>query len=645
MKANNQDWWDSWLLWLFVAAVMWMTPFQITNSQYDNDILYWEQAVVVTVASEEQRDLFPWLPRWRWKKRALARYRRWKAAYRKMRRRLWLARRIVSLTQTGNVGMASLVDVLTKQQLNRQLGALIVLYPLLKELRVAEIINKYLPSLHHVNHGDVVTVLVLSRLTAPRAMYKISKWVSHTVLEKKMGIPAAKFNDDRLGRTLDALAPHVQTLWVEIVTAAIERYQIDISVIFYDLTAFVLHGDYKKSELVSYGFAHNTPSNKQKVKEALAAAADGNIPYAYQIWRGNTADKATVQENMERMLALLKKQGYLPEDMLVVGDRAMLDDKIALLYAEKNLRYLTGLGTQKKIHKKLLHDIKESDFAPYLINTQGGSKQYWLKAVSIPFSYDGKSVTHRGVAVISGPMRDQLRQNRQKQLDKLEHTFREIQGKTDIGQKRYQSAKAVTARAATQCRNSKIGKFVTAEAEEVDGKIKLRWSVDMLKWTEAEQKDGRYLIATNDKELTISEMFDTYRAKDGVEKDNRVSKSDLRVSPIRLHKDERIEAYLFINMLALLVYTILERQVKLTGLMVTTRRIIEQLDDLAVIETHCWDGSYLIRLTPVTQEQADLLQTLTQIIGQIHICPQQIIPPETSIQIETIPPLLLGASV
>ncbi len=645
MKANNQDWWDSWLLWLFVAAVMWMTPFQITNSQYDNDILYWEQAVVVTVASEEQRDLFPWLPRWRWKKRALARYRRWKAAYRKMRRRLWLARRIVSLTQTGNVGMASLVDVLTKQQLNRQLGALIVLYPLLKELRVAEIINKYLPSLHHVNHGDVVTVLVLSRLTAPRAMYKISKWVSHTVLEKKMGIPAAKFNDDRLGRTLDALAPHVQTLWVEIVTAAIERYQIDISVIFYDLTAFVLHGDYKKSELVSYGFAHNTPSNKQKVKEALAAAADGNIPYAYQIWRGNTADKATVQENMERMLALLKKQGYLPEDMLVVGDRAMLDDKIALLYAEKNLRYLTGLGTQKKIHKKLLHDIKESDFAPYLINTQGGSKQYWLKAVSIPFSYDGKSVTHRGVAVISGPMRDQLRQNRQKQLDKLEHTFREIQGKTDIGQKRYQSAKAVTARAATQCRNSKIGKFVTAEAEEVDGKIKLRWSVDMLKWTEAEQKDGRYLIATNDKELTISEMFDTYRAKDGVEKDNRVSKSDLRVSPIRLHKDERIEAYLFINMLALLVYTILERQVKLTGLMVTTRRIIEQLDDLAVIETHCWDGSYLIRLTPVTQEQADLLQTLTQIVGQIHICPQQIIPPETSIQIETIPPLLLGASV
>jgi len=243
-----------------------------------------------------------------------------------------------------------------------------------------------------------------------------------------------------------------------------------------------------------------------------------------------------------------------------------------------------------------------------------------------------------------------LRQSRQKQFDSLEQAFRDIQAKADAGKRWYKSAKAVTARAATQCRNSKVGKFVTARAElvevaearDIDGQIKLTWRIDALKLAEAEQRDGRYLIVTNDKNLTIRQMFDTYRAKDGVEKDNRISKSDLCVSPIRLHKDDRIEAYLFINMVALLAYTILERQVKQTGLMLTTRRIIEQLDQLSVIETHCWDGSYLIRMTPVTQEQADLLQVLTQIVGQIHIRPQLIIPAQTPIQIETIPPLLLS---
>ena len=640
MRANNQDWWSSWMLWLFVAAVMILPP-QPMTSQIENGILPLGQATVAVLATEEQRDLFPWLPRWRWKKLTLARYRRWQATYRKMRRRLWLVRQIAGLAQTGSLSMASLVDFLTKAQWRRQLGAIVVLYPLLKDLRVEEIINKHLPSRHQVKHGPVAMVLILSRLVAPRAMYKISDWVTRTVLEKEMGVAATKFNDDRLGRTLDAIAPYVQEIWVEIITVALERYQIELSVIFYDLTAFILHGDYKKSELVSYGFAHNTPSNKQKVKEALAAAADGNIPYAYRIWRGNTADKATVQENMERLLALLKKQGYSPQDMLVVGDRAMLDDKIALLYTQKKLRYLAGLSAQKTVHKKLLYGLKDSEFIPYTLKTRRGDKQYWLKAVSVPFSHEEQSVTHRGVAVISGPMRDQLRQNRQKQFDDLEQAFRNIQAKADAGQKRYRSAKDVTARAATQCRNSKVGKFVTPQATQIDGKIKVTWWVDALKRVEAEQRDGRYLIVTNDKKLTIKQMFDTYRAKDGVEKDNRISKSDLCVSPIRLHKDDRIEAYLFINMVALLAYTILERQVKQSGLMITTRRIIEQLDQLSVIETHCWDGSYLIRMTPVTQEQADLLRILTQIVGQMHIHPQQIIPAEIPLQIETINTLLL----
>ena len=219
-----------------------------------------------------------------------------------------------------------------------------------------------------------------------------------------------------------------------------------------------------------------------------------------------------------------------------------------------------------------------------------------------------------------------------------------IQAKADAGKCRYRSAKDVTARAATQCRNSKVGKFVTPQATEIDGKIKLTWWVDALKRVEAEQRDGRYLIVTNDKKLTIRQMFDTYRAKDGVEKDNRISKSDLCVSPIRLHKDDRIEAYLFINMVALLAYTILERQVKQTGLMITTRRIIEQLDQLSVIETHCWDGSYLIRMTPVTQEQADLLRILTHIVGQLHLRPPQIIAAKTPIHIETNPLLFLSSA-
>ena len=87
--------------------------------------------------------------------------------------------------------------------------------------------------------------------------------MAQTVLAQTLGIPANRFNDDRLGRTLDALASHEREIWLEIVNAALMQFDIDVSFIFYDLTAHVMQGEFKDSDKVDYGFAHNTPSTIQ----------------------------------------------------------------------------------------------------------------------------------------------------------------------------------------------------------------------------------------------------------------------------------------------------------------------------------------------------------------------------------------------
>ena len=114
-------------------------------------------------------------------------------------------------------------------------------------------------------------------------------------------------------------------------------------------------------------------------------------------------------------------------------------------------------------------------------------------------------------------------------------------------------------------------------------------------------------------------MLALYRQKDGVEKRILVVKRDLKVSPVYLHKDERIEAMLLINMLALLAYSLLERQVRQGGLQITTRRIIHKLQSLDVIETCCRDGSRLLRLAPVDDEQLALLHSLAHILDQLRL--------------------------
>jgi hypothetical protein len=169
-------------------------------------------------------------------------------------------------------------------------------------------------------------------------------------------------------------------------------------------------------------------------------------------------------------------------------------------------------------------------------------------------------------------------------------------------------------------KNSPVGKLVRAQAyTDPEGQVSLRWWTDRTALWETKERDGRYLLVTNDWSLSSQQMLSLYREKDGVEKRFRVSKSDLQVSPIYLHKDHRIEAMLLINMLALLTYSLLERQVRQSGIQMTARAIIETLETLDVIETHCRDGSCLSRLTPINEDQVELLLALADILEDLRM--------------------------
>ncbi len=279
------------------------------------------------------------------------------------------------------------------------------------------------------------------------------------------------------------------------------------------------------------------------------------------------------------------------------------------------------------------------------MTAQRGPQGYWGLPCLVTFEHAGRRVTHRGLVVLSGPMRDALRRDRATRLRALRAELREVAAK--IGQPHYRTVAQVQARAETRLRHSPVGKLMRVEAYEVDGRVQLRWWVDREALREAMQQDGRYLLVTNDFSLAPAQMLALYRAKDGLEKRFTVCKQDLRVSPIYLHKDARIEAMLLLHMIALLAYSLLERQVRQRGLQVTTRRIIERLASLTLIETHCWDGSVLYRLTPVDAEQDALLRILMEILAELWLprfrpalpvspTGQRLLPPRW----EVIPPAL-----
>jgi len=558
---------------------------------------------------------FPWQARGRWRKWAAAHYHAGRRAY---QRAVWAARG-AKLLLSGALSMAAVVDWLTRAQLRRQLGAIPVLYRLLEILDVRRTINRHCPSVAQVDLGAVVVVLVLNRLMAPRPLYKVADWLGQTVLVTVLGIPAAKFNDDRLGRTLDVIAVHQRDIWLDIVHQALRRFDIDLRFLFYDLTALVAHGAYTDSELLDYGFAHNTPAGKQKVKLGVTATADGAVPTEYAALSGRTADMATVQDNLARLCRLLERQGQSLSEVLLIGDRANLDDELAVAYTDKRLKYLAGLQPRKKAHCELLIAVPECQFYAYpLIEPAGREPGYFGIPTMITFQHADRRVQHRALVVLSGPMRRAIRAGRARQLHDLRQALRAVQAK--IGQKRYCSVKDIQARAATCLRRSPVGRLMHVTVEQTAaGQVTLRWAMDGLALGKAMQHDGRYLLVTNDWNLGPRRMLELYRSQDALEKRFEVAKQDLRIRPLYVHSDERIRAMLLVNMLALLAYSLLERQVQQAGLHITTRRIVEQLEGATVIETHCHDGSILRRLTPLTAKQDALFTILAALLAQISL--------------------------
>ena len=601
-----------WLVWVIACLVFLALPGQAKAA--DGAALDLPALPGVVTYDPRNGPLFPWQPRYRWRTWAWRRYCAWRRAH----RRAVCVARLARLALTGALTLAQVVDLLTQTQFRRHLGALPVLYALLESLQVRSIINHHCPTRAEVEHGTVALVLVLNRLMMPLPLYQVADWLARTVLVCSLGLPAEKFNDDRLARTLQALSPHCQAIWQDVVHRALTQADIDLSVIFYDLTAFVAHGSYPDSQLVDFGFAHNTPMDKRKFKMGLDVAADGNIPTHYAPWSGRTADLATVQTNMEHLRTLLVQRGRSTNAVLIVGDRANLNDELALAYHDQGLRYLAGLKPQRKEHRTLMMQVSERRLYAHPLTDGQGADRYWGVPCQVVFKHKGRQVTHRGLVVLSGPMRRSWRKTRATQFRTLYQALREVEAK--IGQPYYRTVKAVQQRAETQVKRSPVGKFLHVQAyTNATEQVRLRWWVDHEALQQAMARDGRYLLVTNDWSLSARQMLALYRQKDGVEKRFTVSKSDLKVSPIYLHRDDHIQAMLLLNMLALLAYSILERQARQGGLQMTTRRIIQKLESLDVVETQCWDGSRLLRLVPIDEEQAALLEVLARLLADLQL--------------------------
>ncbi len=498
------------------------------------------------------------------------------------------------------------------------MGALPVLYPILRELDVRDTTNALVPSEADIDLGRIVLLLALNRLLAPQPLYHVQDWLSGHVLEQVLGVPVAKAYDNRLGRALDRLHPHLAELWARLITRAIAVYELDLSVLHWDITSIYFEGAYTDSHLATYGCSRDHRPDTKQVNLEVDVTHDGYTPVRYEVLAGNTADITRPVPHLEALLRLFSRPELAERKLrpLLVSDSKMVTAEGVAACHDQHLMYLGPLPNGKATDRVVASvDTEELaacplDYRPKRVRPDD-ERFVPYRGVWRPFVFvcDEQHFTDRALVVWSAGKQRLDEQKRRTLLKRLLNALEGIQRK--LNTRRFKRRSYVEARLATvRQANAAVKQMVEVDLSGTDGQMTLRFRIDRERLAAAQRVDGRYALVTNGGHLTASEALTLYKGQDGIEKRFRTAKGPLLVQPLFVRSDERIEGLVFITLLALLVRAILERACRQRGQHLTADRLLKGFASLQAVDLRWADGSQQRRAAPLTDFQADVLATL-----------------------------------
>lgn len=533
-----------------------------------------------------------------------------------------------------------------RHQLVLWLNQVGVLQPLLEQLHVREVVRDALQreqgeEVTVVESGRLVEVLVLNRLMAPRPLYRVGEWLAGSVLAHRLRLDPTQVNDARLGRLLDALDGVTDTLWPQLVAHALTLGGTDLAAVYYDITSFYFAGEYEDVPEITYGYSRDGKPDTQQLEVGLTVSAAEGVPLAYRVLAGNTADARTPVDNLHYLQTLFAHLAPATPFPLVMSDRAMLSLATLAAYEAAGVRYLGPLP-DSALTAALLEQAAATDWAAYPLayrptRDRRGRRVHAAHAahaaqlpgepeeagvycgrrlrVALPLPAVGttpaRTLTRPALVVKSTRKAALDATHRETLLARLETALTDLAGKLNRG--RYRHRPAVEARLATLLAAAgtlRVRRFLSVTLEGTDDHLALVVEREAAALAHAARRDGLYVLVTNDDGLDDEQMLARTKGRDRVEKRFGIFKGPLAVRPLFLEKVERIRAMVFICLVALLVYSLLEQRARQVGLPLTARKVLERFAVCSAVLTTFTNETILLLAVPFSAWQQEVAQPL-----------------------------------
>jgi transposase len=496
---------------------------------------------------------------------------------------------------------------MTVQQI-RPVAHLPLVLGVLRRLEVATIIDRLIPPhpAHVLSCGRGVEALVLAILDGDHALYKVGKRLEERGIVSLLqpGLTRASLHDYRLGHVLDALfAANLNGVFGAVALKALEVYAIPTPWLHQDTTTIALYGAYADEPETpgaprpAYGHSKDGRADLKQVLLSLGVSGDGGLPLRVGGRDGNTSDSVETPGAIEECLSL-----GLEGVQGIVGDSKAYSRRTLGLCLEKGIGLVTLVPRTCTVRPELEAWGQQQSALPLLVEKPGRTKdeeprrwhgQSVLRQVEVEYS-EGRVAQEevRFVVVHSSQLAQQHAQSyaaaQAKEAaavaDHVQHVqarwfaceadavaaIAEYEGQ-EQGRRgrrprpwRYHTIRYSLVADTRRTRRARRGRPAKMDPPATEAGSRLVVAVEAL--TNAEEDNGWTVLATTVRAEVCSDtdILQAYQDQaTTVESGFRWIKNPAAISPGWLEKPERIAALAMLTVLGLLVYSVIQRQVRL----------------------------------------------------------------------------------
>lgn len=455
----------------------------------------------------------------------------------------------------------------------------------------------------------ILQLLTCARLIKPSSEWYLHReWYRQSAMGNLLGMEPDIVPKNALYHCHDKLLQHKRELFQHLRDRWQDLFDAKFEVLLYDLTSTYFESDPPQdpgSGKRRHGYSRDKRPDCVQVVIALVVTPEG-FPLAYEVLPGNTQDKSTLRDFLEKIEAL-----YGKADRIWVMDRGIpteevLEEMRADTPDHPPVHYIVGTpkGRLTKLEKRFLEkDWEEARPGVEVKLIEETGEQYVLARSS---KRVGKE-----------------RSMRRRRLKKLWARLRELQ---TMQQTRDELLMRLGAAKKEAGRAWGLVRVDVPENDTPTTQANFTYTLQREKLRAVTRREGRYLLrAFVPTDMSASEIWRQYIGLTEVEESFKNLKGDLSIRPVYHQRDDRIEAHIFVSFLSYCLHVALRAKLRPLATGLTPRAALEKFATMQMIDVHLPVGGDRELVMPrYTQPDKDLSLLLAQMKLEL---PQQ--PPPT----------------